>query len=63
MASVKVKFRPSTVNGKEGTLYYQVIHNRVVRQINTEYKLFASENRSSFFQLTKTPFRQHIIGI
>lgn len=37
MASVKVKFRPSTVNGKEGTLYYQVIHNRVVRQINTEY--------------------------
>lgn len=44
MASVKVKFRPSTVNGKEGTLYYQVIHNRVVRQINTEYKLFASAN-------------------
>lgn len=42
MASVKVKFRPSTVNGKEGTLYYQVIHNRVVRQINTEYKLFVS---------------------
>ena len=43
MASVKVKFRPSTVNGREGTLYYQVIHNRVVRQINTEYKLFVSE--------------------
>lgn len=43
MASVKVKLRPSTVNGKEGTLYYQIIHNRVVRQINTEYKLFVSE--------------------
>ena len=43
MASVKVKFRQSTVNGREGTLYYQVIHNRVVRQINTEYKLFVSE--------------------
>ncbi|MFQ9854697.1 MAG: phage integrase SAM-like domain-containing protein [Bacteroides caccae] len=43
MASVKVKFRPSTVNGREGTLYYQVIHNRVVRQIYTDYKLFASE--------------------
>lgn len=43
MASVKVKFRPSTVNDREGTLYYQVIHNRVVRQINTEYKLFVSE--------------------
>ena len=43
MASVKVKFRPSTIGGKEGTLYYQVIHNRVVRQIYTDYKLFASE--------------------
>ena len=41
--SVKVKFRPSTIGGKEGTLYYQVIHNRVVRQIYTDYKLFASE--------------------
>lgn len=40
MASVKVKFRPSTIVGKEGTLYYQVIHNRVVRQIYTDYKLF-----------------------
>lgn len=43
MASVKVKFRPSTIGGREGTLYYQVIHNRVVRQIYTYYKLFASE--------------------
>ena len=42
MASVKVKFRPSTTTGKEGTIYYQVIHNRVVRQIYTDYKLFAS---------------------
>lgn len=46
MASVKVKFRPSTIGGKEGTIYYQVIHNRVVRQINTDYKLFASEWQS-----------------
>ena len=43
MASVKVKFRPSTIGRKEGALYYQVIHNRVVRQIYTDYKLFASE--------------------
>lgn len=48
MASIKVKFRPSSVNDKEGSIYYQVIHNRVVRQIHTDYKLFASEwdNRS-----------------
>ncbi len=43
MTSVKVKFRPSSVNGKTGTLYYQLIHHRVVRQIRTDYKLFSSE--------------------
>ncbi len=43
MASVKVKFRPSTMNGKEGTIYYQVIHNRVVRQIKTDYRILADE--------------------
>lgn len=43
MASVKVKFRPSSVEGKEGSIYYQVIHNRVVRQIRTDYRIFESE--------------------
>ena len=35
MAKTKTKFRASTVGMKEGTLYYHVIHNRVVRQIHT----------------------------
>lgn len=43
MTSIKIKFRPSAVNGKEGSLYFQIIHNRVVRQLNTDYKVFASE--------------------
>lgn len=43
MTSIKIKFRPSTVDGKEGGIYFQIIHNRVVRQLNTEYKLFAEE--------------------
>lgn len=34
MATVKIKFRPSSVDGKEGTVYYQVIHVRVARQIS-----------------------------
>lgn len=38
MTSVKVKFRPSTVIGKMGSIYYQVIHGRMVRQISTNYK-------------------------
>lgn len=43
MATVKVKFRPSSVITKEGTLYYQITHNRVVKQINTGYKLYPTE--------------------
>lgn len=43
MATVKIKFRPSSVDGKEGMVYYQVIHARVARQINTSYRLFPAE--------------------
>ena len=43
MAIVKVKFRASSVEMKEGSLYYQVIHNRLARQVHTGYKLFPSE--------------------
>ena len=43
MTSIKIKFRPSTVDGKEGGIYFQIIHNRVVRQLNTEYKVFEEE--------------------
>ncbi|MDE6536881.1 MAG: site-specific integrase [Muribaculaceae bacterium] len=43
MASIKVKFRPSTVTEREGTIYYQIIHDRKPRQLLTEYKVFPSE--------------------
>ena len=43
MTSIKIQFRPSTVDGKEGGIYFQIIHCRVVRQLNTEYKIFAEE--------------------
>ena len=43
MTSIKIKFRPSTVEDKEGSIYIQIIHNRVVRQLNTDYKIFTSE--------------------
>lgn len=43
MASVKIKFRPSVGGDKEGYLYYQVIQKRMIRQISTEYKVFAWE--------------------
>ncbi|MDE5783047.1 MAG: site-specific integrase [Prevotella sp.] len=43
MTSIKIKFRPSSVEGKEGCIYIQIIHNRVVRQLNTDYRIFTSE--------------------
>jgi len=43
MASIKVKFRPSTVADHEGTVYYQIIHERKVRQLLSDYKVFPTE--------------------
>lgn len=43
MATVKVKFRPSTVADRPGIIVYFVTHRRVVRQITTEYKVFPHE--------------------
>lgn len=50
MASIKVKFRPSTVTGHEGSIYYQIIHERIVKNIQTDYHILPSEwdsNRSA----------------
>ena len=43
MATVKVKFRSSSVPGKEGTLYYHLIHQRRQRWISTAYHVFPGE--------------------
>lgn len=43
MTTVKVKFRASSMEFKEGVLYYRVIHNRMARQIHTGCKLFERE--------------------
>lgn len=49
MASIKVKFRPSTVADHEGSIYYQIVHDRKPRQLITDYKVLPSDwdnNRS-----------------
>jgi len=43
MASIKVKFKPSTVADHEGTIYYQILHERVPRQLFTEYHILPEE--------------------
>ena len=66
MASIKVKFRPSTVADHEGTIYYQIIHERKVRQLLTEYKVFPVEwddNRSMVTTTQKSERKSFILSI
>ena len=43
MATTRFKFRASSISGKQGTLFLQVIHQRVARQVSTKYKLYSNE--------------------
>ncbi len=43
MASIRLKFRAHSDNTKEGALYFQVIHDRVVKQIKTDYRIYEYE--------------------
>jgi hypothetical protein len=45
--SIKLKFRSSSVADREGTLYLQIIHDRVVRQLATGYRIFDDEWNSA----------------
>ena len=43
MASIKVKLRPSSVEGKTGVIYYQITHNRKTQQITTRLRVCPSD--------------------
>lgn len=43
MATVKVKLRPSSVNGKAGVIYYQITHNRRTLHITTKLRVHPTE--------------------
>lgn len=51
MATIKVKFRASSKEDKEGVLVYRIIHNRVVRQVKSCCRLFASEWDNSLSEM------------
>lgn len=40
MTTIKLRFRPSSIAGKEGTLYYQIIRLRKVAMISTGFHIF-----------------------
>lgn len=64
MASIKVKFKPSTVADNEGTIYYQIIHERKVRQLFSDYHVFPSEwdDKRSNLRLGNNPDRRTLIN-
>lgn len=43
MASIKMKFRPSTCSDRAGVIYFQIIHRRSVRQVLTIYRVRKEE--------------------
>lgn len=55
MTTIKVKFRHSTVADREGSIYYQIIHQRKVRQLPTKYKVWPTEWNESRCTVTSTP--------
>ena len=62
MASVKVKFRASASEGQPGSLYYQIIQQRVVRQISTDYKLYPHEWDAGAETVVVGGERQHYLA-
>ena len=60
MTTVKVRFRASSVEGKEGTLYYHLIHQRDLRWISTGYHVFPEEwnDKKSAIVITNRNNRQ-----
>lgn len=66
MATIKVKFRPSASDGQEGTLFFQVIHDRVVRQWHSDYKIYPWEwniNKRALATPFKSERREHLLSV
>ena len=66
MASLKVKFRASTIEGKEGSIYYQIIHERKIRYIATAYRIYSwewDEKRSTVTSTSQSSRKNEIMSI
>lgn len=63
MATVKLKFRHSVIEGKEGVLYYQVTHRSKVRQVKTIYTLLSDEWESVTSTILAVGTRERIVQL
>ena len=62
MASIKVKFRPSSGTDRKGTIYYQIIHGKSQRLLLTDYHVYPCEwdNKSSMVVISSDSTRKPI---
>ena len=59
MTSIKLKFRTHTDSTKEGALYFQIIHDRVVKQVKTDYRIYSHEWDKQRIEIVKEfPFSE-----
>ena len=66
MASIKVKFKASSLPDHEGTIFYQIIHERKQRLLYSEYHVFPNEwddNRSMVVTDQKSERKSFILSI
>lgn len=40
MTTIRLKFRPSSVEGRPGTIYYQLCHKQTIKRINTRIHIY-----------------------
>lgn len=66
MASVKIKFKASSLPEHKGTIFYQILHDRKQRQLYSEYHVFPSEwdeRRSMVVTNLKSERKSFILSI
>jgi site-specific recombinase XerD len=65
--SVKLKFLPSKIQGKEGVVCLQLIHNRKIKLLRTRFKIFPSEwdeqNQSLNFEKWEIHRQNHLVSV
>ncbi|MDD2953498.1 MAG: phage integrase SAM-like domain-containing protein [Parabacteroides sp.] len=62
MATIKVKFRSSTVRGKAGVIYYQLCNKQENRQMITDMRIFPHWWNGERRELVVTPENEKIIN-
>ncbi|MDE7420454.1 MAG: site-specific integrase [Muribaculaceae bacterium] len=66
MASVKIKFKASSLPNHEGTIFYQILHDRKQRQLYSDYHVFPwewDEKRSMVVANLKSDRKSFILSI